>query len=236
VDVIAMYPVEAGFWERLDLSASLGFRWDKGSDVGKYNLGIEALYRRTKSITRVDLNTQITTQENAGSESRNSTTRAQLGGSHYVFRPNKKFLTYFGNLDHNDELGVDLRALGGAGYGWVPIRSQRSWFSLAGGLDINHEIPSIGDPETNLEGVGMLIYEYFKYDNPERSFRVNFMVFPSITDFGRWRADFNTDFKFEIVNDFFWQLELYANYDSAPISQEGASSDYGIASSLGYKF
>jgi len=33
LDVIAMYPVEAGFWDRLDLSASLGFNWDKGSDV-----------------------------------------------------------------------------------------------------------------------------------------------------------------------------------------------------------
>jgi hypothetical protein len=62
------------------------------------------------------------------------------------------------------------------------------------------------------------------------------MIFPSITDFGRWRADFTTDFKFEIVNDFFWQFDFYANFDSDPISSEGASSDYGVTSSLAYKF
>jgi hypothetical protein len=82
----------------------------------------------------------------------------------------------------------------------------------------------------------MLTYEYYKYSSPERSFKVNFLVFPSITDFGRWRADFDTNFSFEIVDDFYWKLEFYANYDSDPISQDGASSDYGVTSSLGYKF
>ena len=231
LDVIAMYPVEAGFWDRLDVSASLGFNWDKGSDVGKYNLGIDAVYRQPQSITRAGFSTEITTQKEV-----DSTTRAILTASHNLFKKSKRFTTYFGNLEHNDQLGIDLRTLVGAGYGWVPIRSQKNWFALAAGLDVNHEIPNEGDPQTNLEGVGMLTYEYFKYSTPERSFKVKFMIFPSITDFGRWRADFTTDFKFEIVNDFFWQFDFYANFDSDPISSEGASSDYGVTSSLAYKF
>lgn len=52
LDVISMYPVEAGFWDRLDLSASFGFSWDKGSKVGRYNLGIDAVYRRQESLPR----------------------------------------------------------------------------------------------------------------------------------------------------------------------------------------
>jgi len=231
LDVIAMYPVESGFWDRLDLSASLGFSWDKGSNVGKYNLGVEAAYRRPQSITRANLSTEITTQNEV-----NDTTRSNLGANHVIFMPRKRFRIYFGNLDHNDELGIDLRTLVGAGYGWVPIRSQKNWFSLAAGVDVNHEIPIDGDPETNLEGAGMLTYEYYKYSTPERSFKVNLMVFPSITDIGRWRADFTMAYKFEIVNDFFWDLDFFANYDSDPISTKGASSDYGIVSSLGYKF
>ena len=231
LDVIAMYPVESGFWDRLDISASLGFSWDKGSNVGKYNLGVEAVYRRPQSITRANLSTEITTQNEA-----DDTTRSNLGANHVIFMPRKRFRIYFGNLDHNDELGIDLRTLAGAGYGWVPIRSQKNWFSLSAGLDINHEIPIDGDPETNLEGAGMLTYEYYKYSTPERSFKVNLMVFPSITDIGRWRADFTMGYKFEIVNDFFWDLDFFANYDSDPISTKGASSDYGVTSSLGYKF
>ena len=231
MDVIGMYPVEAGFWDRLDIEASLGFSWDKGSNVGRYNLGLDTTYRRPQSITRAGFSTEVTTQNEV-----NDTTRANVYSNHIIFMPHKKFRIYFGNLDHNDELGIDLRALAGAGYGWIPIRSQRNWFSLAAGLDVNRELPILGEPETNLEGVGMMSYEYYKYSTPERSFKVNFLVFPSITDFGRWRADFDTSFNFEIVTDFFWKLEFYANYDSDPISKEGASSDYGVTSSLGYKF
>ena len=42
-DITNMYPVDAGFWQRLDLSFKLGFNWDKSSNVGKYNLGADAI-------------------------------------------------------------------------------------------------------------------------------------------------------------------------------------------------
>jgi hypothetical protein len=231
LDVITMYPVEASFWERLDLSVSLGFSWDKGSNVGKYNLGADAVYRLPESITRLGLNTEITTQENE-----NDTTRSNLNANHMVVGKSKRFWTYYGSLEHNDELGIDLRAIGGAGYGWVPIRSQRNWFSLAAGLNVNSENPIDGTSETNLEAAGMLVYEYYKYSTPERTFKVNFVVFPSLTDFGRWRADFSTDFKFEFIEDLFWQLSLYASYDNQPVSLKASGSDYGIVSSVAYKF
>jgi hypothetical protein len=231
LDVITMYPVEASFWERLDLSVSLGFSWDKGSNVGKYNLGADAVYRLPESITRLGLNTEITTQENE-----NDTTRSNLNANHMVVGKSKRFWTYYGSLEHNDELGIDLRAIGGAGYGWVPIRSQRNWFSLAAGLNVNSENPIDGTSETNLEAAGMLVYEYYKYSTPERTFKVNFVVFPSLTDFGRWRADFSTDFRFEFIEDLFWQLSLYASYDNQPVSLQASSSDYGIVSALAYKF
>ncbi len=231
LDVIAMYPVASGFWDRLDLTANLGFSWDKGSNVGKYNFGFDSVYRRTKSQTRANFSSEITTQAEA-----TDTSRTVFDTNHTIFMENKKFRAYFGNLERNDELGLDLRVIAGAGYGWIPVRSQSSWFSLGAGLNINHEIPSTGASETNLEAAGMMTYEFYKYSTPERSFRVDMQIFPSITDFGRWRAAFSTDFRFEIFNDLFWKLNFYANYDSSPLSIEGSSSDYGITSSVAYKF
>jgi len=159
-----------------------------------------------------------------------------LNGQHNIFKPNKKFHSYFANLESNDQLGIDLRALAGVGYGVMPVRSQRSMFALALGLDINREIPTNGEAQTNLEGVGWLSYEYYKFSTPERNFKTDFTVFPSITDWGRWRASMSTNFRLEIVTDFFWILDVYANYDTAPISTNAAKSDYGVTSSLGYKF
>lgn len=230
-DIVAMYPVEAGFWDRLDISADLGFSWDKGSSVGKYNLGLGTELRDPRYLSRASFSSELTTQQG-----REDTRRASLNALHFVFRQNKRYHAFFGNMENNDELGVDLRAMFGAGYGTVPIRSQRSWLSVGTGLAVNREFPSEGDPETNLEAVAMLTYDYFKYSDPERAFRTDLRIFPSLTDFGRWRATFDMDYRFELVSDLYWKLNFYSSYDSDPISAEGASSDYGVTSSLGYKF
>lgn len=231
LDVVSIYPVDSGFWNRLDVSASLGFSWDKGSSVGRYNLGLEAEFRDPRFITRANLNTEITTQQG-----RENTKRASLGASHLVFKGNKQFVPYFGSVEKNDELGIDLRVLAGAGYGWVPIHSNRNMFSLAGGLAANREIPVAGQAETNLEAVAMMSYEYFKYSSPQRKFDVGLMVFPGLTDWGRWRANFDTNFRLELFSDLFWVLSGYASFDNKPISDEAAKSDYGATSSISYKF
>ena len=230
-DVVAMYPVEAGFWERLDVRASLGFSWDKASSVGKYNVGLDAEYRQQQALTRASFSSEVTSLEND-----DDTRRANAALNHIRFKPNKRFVSYFGNVESNDELGIDMRALAGVGYGWIPIRSSNNWLLVTAGLDVNHEIPSEGDAETNLEAVGRIGYEYFKYDDPERSASVNLTVFPSLTDIGRWRADFKTDFRLEFVNDLFWVFSVFANYDNEPIDQGASNSDYGVTSSVSYKF
>ena len=84
----------------------------------------------------------------------------------------------------------------------------------------------------------MLRYSYFKYSNPKRSFNSDLSVFPSLTESGRWRATFNTDFRLEFITDLFWKLTLYASYDSDPVTQDetASKSDYGVTSSFAYKF
>jgi hypothetical protein len=231
LDVVAMYPAHAGFWQRLDFSGSLGFTWDKSSNVGKYNVNLDATYRRPESITTAGFVTELTTQEG-----REETTRGVMDGTHIMFHRNKRFRMVFGNLEHNDELGIDLRTLLGVGTGWVPFRTQHHWLTIGGGLDANHEIPLDGDAQTNLEAVLMVNYEYYKYNHPTRQFQSSLMVFPSITDSGRVRMSFNTSYDLEFVKDFFWRLSLYASYDNRPISEKASTSDYGFTSSLGYKF
>jgi hypothetical protein len=232
-DIVSMYPVEATFWDRLDISADLGFSWDKASNVGKYTIGLKSELRNPRFINRNTFSSELTTQQG-----RDDTARASFDALHLVFHQDKRYHAFFGTAENNDELGVDLRVLVGAGYGAIPIRSQRSLLSIGAGLALNHEIPTEGESHDNLEAVGMLTYDYFKYSDPERSFTSNLRVFPSLTDSGRWRATFDLDFRFELVKDFYWRLNFYSSYDSDPISEEAATStsDYGVTSSLGYKF
>lgn len=232
-EIVDMYPVEATFWDRLDISASFGFSWDKGSSVGKYSLGLETEYRDPRFITKATLSSEVTSQEGA-----NDTSRARADLLHNVFKPNKQFVTYFASIEQNDELGLDYRALAGAGYGWAPIRSNQNWLSFSGGFDVNRERATNGQEETNLEAVGTVSYEYYKYSDPERKWSTNLIIFPSLSDFGRIRAQFNTDFRLEFMDDLFWVFDIFATYDSDPLASqdEASNSDYGVTSSLAYKF
>lgn len=230
-EVVSMYPVEAGFWDRLDISARIGFSWDKASSVGKYNIGLDTEYRDPRFITRANFTTEITTQREA-----DDTARASASVLHNVFKPNKRFTSYFASVEQNDELGVSYRALAGAGYGWSPLRTNQQWFSLVAGLSVNRERSTEGAEEVNLEAVGVISYEYFKYSDPERRFTTNLRVFPSLTDAGRVRAEFNTDFRLEFLDDLFWVFDIFASYDSDPLDGEASTSDYGVTSSFSYKF
>ncbi|NNJ78488.1 MAG: DUF481 domain-containing protein [Xanthomonadales bacterium] len=230
-DVTNMYPVKATWWERVDVSFKVGFNWDKSSDVGKYNLGVDAVYRHPDFISRAGASAEFTTQS-----SRSTTTRASANLSHLVFNEQRRFRTYFGNFDHNEALGLQLRTLLGLGYGWIPVRTNRTWFSTMVGLAVNRERPVDGREASNLEGVIGATYEYFKYPTPKKSLTSDLVVYPSLSESGRVRAEFNTNFDIEIVNDFFWDLEFYTSYDSEPVTEDAESIDYGINSSVAYKF
>ena len=230
-DVVSMYPVAASFKDRMDISASLGFSWDKASEVGKYTLGANAEHRRSDSVTRGDFSYQLTTQQG-----RDDTRRASLDVEHFAFRANKRFLGTFGMLESNKEMGVDLRSLFGMGYGWLPVFNQSDWLALMLGANVNHEVPNTGDDAVNLELVAGLSYDHFRYTDPERRLTLKLYVFPSASDPGRLRANFDIAYYLELWSDLFWKLDFYSDYDNQPISELASTLDYGFTSSVAYKF
>ncbi|MFN2128683.1 MAG: DUF481 domain-containing protein, partial [Anaerolineales bacterium] len=63
----------------------------------------------------------------------------------------------------------------------------------------------------------------------------NIMVYPGITEKGRWRSDFNLDTKYDLPYDFYIKVSLTINYDNRPA--EGASeTDYVVQTGLGWEW
>jgi len=231
-NVVRMYPVGGDFWDRMDLSFSLGFNYDKSSSIGKYNLGVDAIYRDPEFITMGKLSSEITTQNEVDNTKRNV-----LSLNHMSYLEGKRYRSYFGSMEQNDQLGIDLRTLVGIGYGWVPISTGRNWFTWGIGVAANLEKPFDGsESDINLEAVGTVRYQYYKHSIPERTLDIYFQVFPSITQWGRVRADLTFDAKWEIVRDFFIGMEVYTSYDGEPAALEGSEIDYGVRTSVGLRF
>ncbi len=110
--------------------------------------------------------------------------------------------------------------------------------TLRGGAVITRERLTGSDPgRSNIEGTGTIVYELFSFDDPEMDITTTLTVLPSLSDWGRIRADLDTRIQYELFKDFFWSITLFDNYDSdPPTSGESERNDFGINTSVGWSF
>jgi hypothetical protein len=132
---------------------------------------------------------------------------------------------------------LKLRFLGVVGAGYNLIASNESMLSLTAGLALNAEESYTSEgTTTSLEALLHGAYSIYQYNHPKTAVDLNVDLYPSLTEKGRYRSDISIDVRREIVTDFFFDLEVYDQYDNKSTSGEGATSDYGIMTSLGYSW
>ena len=230
--VVRISQIEDGFWERLQGSMTFGYSFTKASDVAQGNLGFRATHRTEKRSFSLDGST-ITTNDQVNE----STQRSDLSFNMTRFRKNRWFSAYLLNFESNDELGLNLRTSIGAGLGRYLIQSNTSELALAGGLLGTAETLE-GDvsSQENIEGLLGLNYSRYIFDDPTVDLSVGLSVFPSITESGRTRAQFDINLRWELIADLFWDMSYYNTFDSDPPSGTESTSDYGVVTSLGWSF
>lgn len=229
--IVRIASIEEDFWERVDGSAKGGYSETKGSNVTQVNLGLElsyfGRYRRYSlsgsAIFSID-------------EEDEDTRKVDITSRYYRLYPRRYFLVALAGLEQNTELGLDLRAWTGAGPGRFFLQTQDHELSAFGGLSVSYEVPEDESTTSNLDFLVGSTYEIFIDDTPETHLTVEMLTFPGLTDFGRVRSNLDVTFQKEIVEDFFWDVSLYIDYDSEPPGDDGSSTDYGLVTGLGYSF
>lgn len=231
--VVRMVPIKKEIvGGRLKGSFSLGFNFTKASEVAQFNSSVDLDYRAERYLLSFDSSSNFTRQSND-----TTTERANASLEYRRFLRDRWFWATGSSLERNEELGIDLRiSIGGGGGRWL-IQSNRMIFSLASGLVANREFDAGGDPSAdNLDLALSGDFEYFILDSPKRDVKVSLQVLPSLTDKNRVRSKLDSRFRLELIPDFFWELQFYADQDSNPPSGALSESDYGVITSLGYSF
>lgn len=232
-NIIRISPIEDSFWNRIKGSFNFGYSFTKASDIAQLNFGVRASHRTAIREFSIDSNA-ITTSDQLDQ----TTQRSDLQLSMTRFRSDRWFNTYLLGFESNDELGLKLRSSLGVGLGRYLVQTNISEFSLIGGLVATAET-LVGDasPQQNLEGLLGADFSRYIFDDPTVDLSFRLSVFPSITDAGRYRAQFDANIRRELFSDLYWDLNYYQTYDSDPPSGETEStSDYGIVTSLGWSF
>ena len=218
--------------ERIDGDITLGYNYTKASDVAQLNVGLDLAYRDEQRILSADFNAVSSTSAN-----NESSERANLSFNYIRLLRNRWDAGATGLAETNDELGIDRRFSFGGGGGRFLRQTNRSSMLLVGGLQLTQEkAANIEGTDESLEGYGSFTAEWFRYDEPELDFSTTLAVFPSLSDWGRVRANLDLRLKWEIVADLFWDITLYNSYDSDPPSLDADQNDFGVRTSVGWEF
>ena len=230
--VIRISRIKDSFWKRLDGSGDLGFSYTKASEVGQLILNADVRYRTRRLSSNLAASSTNTFQEDAETTKRNT-----LKWLTFFFFPDPWATAGLVKLEQNSELGIDLRLLLGGGLARFLIETNFSQLAVLAGLQYNQEWVADGEPvEFNLESLFGVQFQTYRFDEPELEFSTTLNVVPELTPIGRVRAEFEVDLKWEIVRDFFWNLNLYDQFDSEPPTDAAAKNDWGVVLSFGVTF
>jgi len=231
--VVRMNPIESRVIERIDMSVDLGYSLTKANSSEQTSLGYDFQYR--DELRQISLNSDTSTSV---SENDPPSTRLNTSLSWRRFLEGREWdPVVIGQVERNDELGLDRRLTAGGGMSRWLADTNRRRMSFFGGMVYGHEeLNGISDSEGSIEAAVGLTAEWFRYDEPELDVSTRFAIYERVTGASKTRGNLDVDFRWEMFDDSFWGFNIYYSFDTNPESVTASKTDYGIVTSLGWDF
>jgi hypothetical protein len=230
--VVRIVPIDRDerWWQRLDGSLSFGFNTQKGTEISTLNLAFDSHYRTLNWLAGLTVNSAITDQPDE-----DISMRQNVGLNYEHFRSDRWFTGWFTTWETNDELGINQRVLLGTGLGRYVVQTSSNELSLLAGLVATRE-SFTGDEEPTTNAEGLLQVKFLRRKRgPDRSVNFTTSLYPLLEDFSSYRAETDLSFRYEFIEDLFFDFTLYHSYSSDP-PEDAISTDYGVTTSVGYSF
>jgi hypothetical protein len=229
--VVRIRPLKQRFWDRLDGYVNLGASYTSSSGIGQGTVGASVTSRRPKFNFSTTFDSTVTVQESEPDQK-----RIVLGLEYQRLLRRRWFAVVNGKFEQNTELGIKLRSSVAGGAGRYLVQTNRTVLAASGGLAVNREIPVDGDRQDNLEAFFGTSHTFFTYDTPKTNLTTMFLVFPSLSQWGRVRTDFDTNVSREVVKDFTVGGTVYYSYDNQPPTEDAKKHDVGVTFTVGWTF
>ena len=228
-DIVFLEPVGKNFLSRLTVDVDLGITLTKANNLKQLTSNLSAAYLANKWRASGYFKTVLSRQDSISDVNRMD---GEIGVNYFL--QNDWFISTSAIYLSNDEQKLDLRSTYKGGLGYFFIHSSHLYLGANGGLAYTIEKFTDDTPARNSSELYFGI-SFNKYDIGDLSLLTNAVLYPSLTESGRYRADFNFDMKYDLPLDFYIKMSLTYNYDNQPI-EGAADSDYVFTTSFGWEF
>ena len=231
-DVTMIQQREKSFWDQLTGSVNYGFSFTSASSAVSSSLGSDVTYRTSKNIVQLASTSQFDSQ--SGSNNANRFTFDSYYGRSLT---NKWIAAGLFSLLKSNQQDLNLRSTVGAALVRRLLQTDTTSLQAVAGLIDNREQyePQTGTkPDHNnaeaLVGVRFVMFRFKTLNLNSQTY-----LFPGLSDSGRIRLSSQSNLRIELVRNFFWNFQLYENYDSRP-PVVAPKNDLGTTMSLGWTF
>jgi putative salt-induced outer membrane protein YdiY len=231
-EVIAIGQREGSIWNQLTGSVNYGFSFASGNSATSSSLGGDVAFRNTKNSVTVATTSQFNSQTNA-----ENTNRFTFDSLYIRMVTNKWLAAGLFSLLKSNQQNLNVRSTYGGAFGRRLVQTDRTALVALGGAVYTHEsyVPQSGtEPvRNNVESLVGLTFSTFRF----KTLNVNSqaLLFPSLSDPGRVRLSSQSNLRIELIRNFYWNFQLYENYDTRP-PIAAPKNDLGITTSVGWTF
>ena len=226
--IVTLTTIDKTFWSRLDGFLEFGFSFAKANSVTNYTLATQVSYRGLKWASTFKLDSRSNSQDDAESTRRHQATLDLIR----MF-PKTWYAGAFTQLEHNQELDLDLRWLLGLVGGRDILQSNKvQWRWLVGILRNQEDYVGL-ESATSAEALLGTSFDFFTFGNWESDIISSLLVYPSLTESGRVRVDFDISYRQDLFDDFYLRFSFYDQYDSQP-PPDASDNDFGTTIAIGW--
>ena len=229
MEIVYLNSVDDGFKSRLYASIDLGFSYIKANNLRSLNITGNLGYIAEFWSININYNDVQSTQDNVV-----PIRRSDGNVSFRYYMPNDWFLLGETSFLSNTEQQLDLRSNLKLGPGKFFIHTNRAYWAFQGGASLVNENYSNETPDKQ-SFEGFVGTELNLFDIGDLSLLTNLVVFPGISERGRWRLDFKFDLKYDLPYDFYIKLGYTANFDNQP-AENASDLDYVFQTSFGWEW
>ena len=228
-EVVSLLEIEGGFWNRLSGSIDFSYNLTRANNSNQFTIGGQAGYLGETWIVDFRVNLLRTAQDNVEDVDRSDAALnvTRLIGRRWYLLANTNFLS-------NTEQALKSRISPTLGGGRFLAATNKLFWGAALGLTYN--IEKFDDPTLDKTSSELFLNTSLNmYDIKDFSLTTALKVYPSLSERGRLRTDFELNMKYDLPLDFYIKLGATVNYDNQPAVQ-GRDLDYVFTSGFGWEF
>ncbi len=230
-EIVFLDDKDKGFWNQVYFSIDLGLDLTKANNLAQFTTRSSLGYISDHWSIDGYFNTLSSTQDEV-----DDIRRTDGGIGYKFFLPRDWYPLISFDFLSNTEQKLDLRTTWKLGMGKYVLQTNSAYWGFSLGANNNNE--QFAD-ETNDRNSweGFIGTELNLFNIGDLNLLTKLMVYPSLTESGRVRTDFNFDLKYEFPfdDDFYIKIGTTVNYDNQPVTN-ASELDYVFHTGLGWQW